>query len=200
MDTSILLHMAEKALMAPVYSNPLFPPSVYYRFLRILAEEILPALSIELGVGKGAGSMHLALGNPKGKVIGVDGGNHWPEALKHVEETCPNFEFWQRESVEAAGYAKQVWSQSENEILIDILFIDTLHTYEQTIAEFGAWRPLLSSRAIVLLDDLKFSGVNRTWEEVVGSKVRLDMLHPESGFGAIYDLPARLLGDLEVSA
>jgi len=188
MDIGTLSHLAEIALGASVYPSYLFSPSIYYRFLRLLAEDMYPDLSVELGVGTGGGSMHLALGNPEGNVIGIDGGNHWPEALKHVEETCPNFEFWQRESVEAAGYAKQLWSQSDNVRLVDILFIDTIHTYEQTMAEFNAWKSLLSSRAIVLLDDLYYSGVSDAWEELPGSKVRLDMLHPESGFGAICDL------------
>jgi len=188
MDADTLSHLADRALGASVYPNHLFPPSVYYRFLRLLAEEVLPVLSVELGVGTGGGSMHLALGNPEGKVIGIDGGNHWPEALKYVEETCPNFEFWQRESVEAAGYAKQLWSQSDIVMGVDILFIDTIHTYEQIMAEFGAWRSLLSPRAIVLLDDLYYSGVGKAWEELPGIKVRLDCLHSETGFGAIYSL------------
>jgi len=195
MDADTLSHLADRALGAPVYPDCSFPfsPSIYYRFLKILAEEVRPALSVELGVGTGGGSMHLALGNPEGKVIGIDGGNHWPEALKYVMETCPNFEFWQRESVEAAGYARQLWSQSDIAVAVDILFVDTLHTYEQVMAEFGAWRSLLSSRAIVLLDDLLFAGVNRAWEELPGSKVRLDMLHSETGFGAIYNLDSEAL-------
>jgi len=193
LDVDTLLHIAEMALGVPVYPSNLFAASAYYRFLRLLAEYMHPALSVELGVGTGGGSMHLALGNPESKVIGIDGGNHWPEALKHVVETCPNFEFWQRDSVEAAGYAEQLWSQSDNMRMVDILFIDTIHTYERVKAEFNAWKSLLSSRAIVLLDDLYFLGMDKAWEELPGSKVRLDVLHPESGFGAIYNLDSEAL-------
>jgi predicted O-methyltransferase YrrM len=190
MDIDALSHIAERAIGAPAYPDCSFPfsPSIYYRFLRILAEEMHPALSVELGVSTGGGGMHLALGNPEGRVIGVDISNHWPKALEYVIETCPNFEFWQRDSVEAAEYAKRLWSQYDDVKIVDILFIDTIHTYEQVMAEFTAWKSLLASHAVVLLDDLQQSGVNRAWEELPGSKVSLDVLHSGSGFGAICDL------------
>ena len=50
MNEHDLRTLAQLALTDPVYPSPLFPPSPYYRFLKRLAEQLQPSLSIELGV------------------------------------------------------------------------------------------------------------------------------------------------------
>ena len=76
---------------------------------------------------------------------------------------------------------------------MDILFIDTDHTYDRTMGEFTAWKPFLSKKAIVCLDDLFRPGMEDAWNELPGTKIRLDHLHdgqyPEGGgFGVIYNI------------
>ena len=76
---------------------------------------------------------------------------------------------------------------------IDILFIDSIHTYEQTMKEFNAYRPYLSSRAIVCLDDLFRPGMEDAYNELPGDKIRLDDLHiggspTDGGFAVLWNI------------
>lgn len=182
MNESILYTLAQQALTDPIYPSPLFPPSPYYRFLKRLAEHLQPALSIELGVCGGGGSLHLALGNPGGLVVGVDFAYDHPEQILHIDEVCPNFIFWQGDSVEDAGKIVDDFGK------VDILFIDTVHTHSRTWAEFNAWYPYLSDKAVVCFDDLLRTEMENIWDELPSPKVRLDALHPtaEGGFGVLW--------------
>ena len=189
MNVAILSELAGRAEEMDVYPNAMFPPSRYYRFLRLLAQRVRPDVSVELGVCGGGASLHLALGHPPGKVIGIDIRNSWPENVAYVKETCPNFEFWQMDSFQATIRYKEADLPS-----VDVLFIDTVHTYDRTMLEFNAWRDLLSSDAVVCFDDLYREGMDRVWEELPGEKWRKDRLHEggsptDGGFGVLYDIP-----------
>ena len=188
MEVNILRELAEAAPLQGIYPSDLFPPSIYYRFFRLLTERMKPRCSVELGLGGGGCSLHMALGYPNGRVIGIDRRNIYPAHFAHVIETCPNFEFWHMDSIEAA-------TRYEGMALppVDILFIDTLHTYERTMAEFAAWESLLASDAVVILDDLFRGGMDRVWQELPGEKARFDLLHiggesTDGGFGVVYNI------------
>jgi len=174
--------LAQQALLDPVYPSPLFPPSPYYRFLKRLAVHMQPRLSVVLGVCGGGCCLHLALGNPNGRVVGVDYAYDHDEQIKHIYSACPNFTFWNGDSVFDVGQIVSDFGRP------DILFIDTVHTYGQTWAEFREWRPFLSDNAVVCFDDLFRAEMGNIWEELPGPKVRLDALHPtaEGGFGVVW--------------
>ncbi len=190
----ILDRLAEEAKNEEVYYNTIFPPSIYYRFLKLLAAEFKPQLSVELGVSGGGGSLHLALGNPYGTVIGIDYQADHVKRIKYIEDNYPNFEFMLHDSITAAPKVFEKYGK------IDLLFIDTDHTYERTIQEFNTWKPYLSDRAIVCFDDLlrhhpddKKSMLD-AWNDIDGFKARYDHLHDGSyphggGFGVLYFNP-----------
>lgn len=183
LDKQTVRNIAEAAKFAPVYQDKRFPPSLYYRFLRVLASYKKPLVSVELGVCGGGGSLHLALGYPAGKVYGVDVANNWPENVDHAQKRCNNFIFIRADS-------KQFAEQFMPNEFVDILFIDTVHTYDATMAEFEAWEPKLARNAVVVLDDLFRIGMDRAWAELPGDKIRLDFLHQggsptDGGFGVI---------------
>ena len=75
---------------------------------------------------------------------------------------------------------------------IDLLFSDTLHTYEQIKAEFRAYEDLLADRAIILVDDIRDYGdptdartKYRFFEEWKGVKYDItELCHNPSGFAA----------------
>jgi cephalosporin hydroxylase len=172
----------------PAYKDKRFPPSIYYRFLQALAHHLQPQVCVELGLCGGGASLHMALGCPYSKVIGVDIVNSWPANIEHVKSTCANFEFWQMDSQEAATRYRGSISDP-----VGLLFIDTVHTYEHTLQEFNAWRDLLAVDAIVCFDDLKRPGMDRAWGELAGKKYRIDRLHiggspHDGGFGILYDI------------
>lgn len=184
MDEPTLRNLAQLAMADQPYFLSIFPPSPYYRFLKRLAEYMQPHFSVELGVCGGGGSLHLALGNPKGRVVGVDITYDHDEQIKHIYEVCPNFFFWLGDSVEDAPKIVSDFG------LVDILFIDTTHTYEQTLAEFEAWYPYLSDKAVVCLDDLFRVEMRDIWDVLPGNKIRMDTLHDGAesggGFGVIW--------------
>lgn len=165
------------------YPDPRFPPSPYYRFLQVAAQQMRPRLSVELGVCGGGGSLHLAMGYGAGKVIGIDIADDHKENTRYILDRCHNFELWIGDSCELAIQVHATFGK------VDILFVDTTHTLAQTMKEFNIWRPYLNDGALVCLDDLHRPGMEDAWNEVSGRiKVRLDMLHPgsqEGGFGAI---------------
>lgn len=177
MKESIFKTWASQAMTMGAYPNSAFPPSPYYRFLRVAAANMHPRVSVELGVCGGGGSLHLALGWPQGVVIGIDSANEYPGNIAHVRRECANFRFWWGDSVELAPAVYRDYG------LVDILFIDTVHTYERTMAEWAAWYDILSPKAIVCLDDLFRPGMSQVWRELPGYKLRLDMLHDGAGDG-----------------
>jgi cephalosporin hydroxylase len=185
MDREILEQWAKEALAQEPYPDPRFPPSPYYRFLRILAQNLQPRLSVELGVCGGGGSFHLAIGWPEGKVVGVDiSGYDYPENRNFIASHCPNFEFWLGDSIHSARAIYEDFGE------VDILFLDSIHTYEHSMAELAAYRPYLSDRAVVCFDDLFRVEMKGLWESLPEPKVRLDTLHDGAecggGFGVLW--------------
>ena len=156
-----------------------YPPSPYYRFLRLLTEHFKPSLSVELGVSGGGGSLHLAIGHPEGKVVGVDIIRDHEKRIKFIEDNYPNFEFMLFDSTKAATKIFKKYGE------VGILFIDTDHTYKNTMKEYTAWKPYLSDNAIILLDDLKRDGMVRAFNEVEGEKARYDFLNYGNGWGVV---------------
>lgn len=192
MNRKTLTALAERAvfleLMVDHYPDSennevTFPPSPYYRFLRLLAAHIKSRLSVELGVCGGGGSLHLAMASQT--VVGIDHAWDHEANIIWIVRNYQNFVFWQGDSVALAPQVYQDYGQ------IDLLFIDTTHTYEQTMAEYRAYEPYLSDKAIVCLDDLFREGMDRAWNEMPDNKIRFDFLHPsqsptDGGFGVIW--------------
>lgn len=184
MNDEILKRLANQATNLGPHPDPRFPPSPYYRFLRLLAEYLKPNLSVELGVCGAGGSYHLCLGNPNGSVVGVDiAWGEWEANVRHVLRECPNFNFWIGDSVELAKTIYERFGE------VGILFVDTTHTREQTLREFNAWKPYMSKTFAMCFDDLYRKEMGNVWDELSGNKLRLDFLHPggtEGGFGVVY--------------
>lgn len=190
----ILDKLAKDAVTADLYSDTRFPPSLYYRFLRLLTKELKPKVAVELGVSGGGGSLYMAWGNARTKVIGIDIVEDHKERTDYIKAKFPNFQLLIGDSIELAR------SVYEKHGKIDLLFIDTDHTYERTIAEFEAWKPFLSNKAIVCFDDLKRhqTGAEKSmqdaWDMIPGFKARYDHLHDGiyphgGGFGVVYKKP-----------
>ena len=192
MNKETLTRIAKQAALSPPmiahYPQPgneniTFPPSLYYRFFKLLSEEMNSRLSVELGVCGGGGSLHLAMGSRQ--VIGVDVAWDYEERITWIIKNYPNFTFLQGDSIQYAPIVYDKYGE------IDILFIDTTHTYEQTMAEYWAYEQYLSDKAVVCLDDLFRPGMDLVWEEMSEPKTRFDFLHPsksptDGGFGVVW--------------
>lgn len=178
-----VIELANQAHKEKIHPNPIFPPSVYYRFMKLLAREIQPTKSVVLGVCGGGDCLHLLEGYPH-NVYGIDIAWDHPVQILTIRNAYPDrFTFMQQDSIEAA----RTFHNGE----IDILFIDTIHTYEHTMAEFNAWRWRMKIEGIVLLDDLFRDGMQNAWDEIPGrAKIRRDDLHigggmDDGGFGVV---------------
>lgn len=187
-----ILVLANNSYKELPIDNPNFPPSPYYRFLKHLARKIQPNLSVELGVCGGGGSLHLCMGYSEGIVVGIDYRIEYQKNLAYIKKTQKNFRFLEDDSVIAAPKVFEQYG------LIDILFIDTIHTYERTMVEYNSWWPYLSSKAVVCFDDLNrkqmhLNGQN-IWKyiEKQGQILRLDFLHHsqegDGGFGVLWGI------------
>jgi len=172
MVEATLQQLAARAVRAAPYPNVNFPPSRYYRFLKELTRYNSPSLSVELGVCGGGGCLHMCLGYSKGIVAGIDVSNDYPENIAHILENFPNFHFIIGDSVEQAKAVYDRWGK------VDILFVDTTHTFEQTMKEYKAWSPYMQFGGIICFDDLFRPGMPEFWNQLHGEKYRLDFLHP----------------------
>ncbi len=182
LNAGTIARLGNEALMASPYPDPRFPPSPYYRFLKLLAQEMKARLSVELGVSGGGGSLHLAMGSEV--AVGVDYAWDHAENINYITKHYHNFTFLQKDSINVAPDIFERYG------LIDILFIDTTHTYNQTMVEYQAYKPFMSPNSVICLDDLFRPGMKEAWDMMPEPKLRLDSLHlseaGEGGFGVVF--------------
>lgn len=192
MNESWFSHMATRALAMAPHPDPRFPPSPYYRFFKLLTQALQPTLSVELGLCGGGGSFHMALGWPGGTVVGVENqvGDSFQRAnWEYMRKNTPNFILWKGDSVkDAPDIVKSYGAPS-------VLFIDTTHTFEQTVREWEAWVPFMADRAVICLDDVQRKEMAGLWAWIPWQKIRIDVLHPgglnaegygDGGFGVAW--------------
>lgn len=163
-----------------------FPPSKYYKFLGCMTKELRAEWAIELGVCGGGGSYHIAFMNPTTHVLGVDVQREYPDNIKYIEDTCPNWTFVENDSLLFSKNLEKFTPAS-----IDLLFVDTTHEYNQTKWEFEAFLPLMSPGGVICMDDLNRVGVRRYWNEITLPKIEIPELHlggsPTDGsFGVVW--------------
>lgn len=146
----------------------------YNRFLFDFAQRFRPELIVETGTDRGRSAAHMAAGNPDSEVCTLD-----------IDPACS-------EQALALGLPNIIVLTGESLELvdrfedgsIDLLFLDSLHTYEHTRAEWEAFRPKLHAGSLVLIDDIAYdTGMARFWAELPAPKLELNHLH-FSGFGA----------------
>lgn len=189
MNLNDIYELSRLAESLPPFTNGgMFPPSRYYRFLYQLALYKRPNLSVELGVCGGGGSFNLLQGWT-GRVVGIDHANDYPTHIEFLKQ-APNYTFLLGDSIDLSTEVYNMYGKA------DIIFIDTVHNYSQTIREFEAWHPYMADDCIVILDDLFRDGMQEAWQyliQIYGLGVRLDNLHmsgspTDGGFGCIYNI------------
>ncbi len=164
----------------------------YYRFLYKFA----PYLEryMELGFHYGSALHHVARGNPKCNVIGLDCD---PEKYNRAKGGMGHFGI---HCVSSVNHAMPDDFQGNGEFnhsfadylcgdnYFDALLIDTDHTYATTAEEFRLWSPKVKPGGIILFDDIDApeyaDGCGKFFRELDGEKLSLPQLHPDNwGFG-----------------
>lgn len=126
-------------------------PSDIQGHLDTLAD-IAKGIVVELGTRYGASTTALLVG------VGANGGHVHsidtdPECATLFNH--PQWSFHQQDSTCTDGISES----------IDVLLVDTLHTYEQVQAEFDVWQHQLAPGATVLFHDTEIDGVRQAIEE-----------------------------------
>lgn len=147
----------------------------YNWFLFSLALNLQPDLVVETGTDRGRSAGHFASGWAGGRVVTID-----------IDKTCTdhardlgfeNITAITRDSI----YASAIFLEED----IDILFLDSLHTYEHTKEEYTVYLPKVSKGGLIFVDDINLDeGMKKFWAEIKEPKVDLSHLH-YSGFGVI---------------
>ncbi len=139
----------------------------YYKLFYLIAKELKPELTVELGIWQATGSAHFAAGNPGGQVIGID-----------IHKDDKNA---QLRSIEAAGHYENLtylnrWTEEAIPFIqnlnqpISILFSDSWHDYDRVKKEFELYKPFLASPALVIFDDIMdapFDNMVKFWNEEI---------------------------------
>lgn len=169
--------------------------SPYYMFLGLAADELEDqGLAVELGTEGGRGLASMTLGpdvmteyvrlaskgfRQEGTIIGID--HTRSEELSKVLEKFGSIQFFHRDSLPVAGALLTCSNK------IALLHIDTEHSYSMAKAEFEAYRPLLTSPAVVVFDDLhaQDDDVLRYFVSLPYPKIIDDRMHPSCGWGVL---------------
>lgn len=150
----------------------------YVRFFYTWVERTEPQLVVETGTDQGRSGVHLAMGCPTTKVVSIDIAPHYSAALDAFE--LPNVETITGSSTDVSGRFEDA--------SIDLLFLDSLHTYEHVTQEIELFLPKLRKGALVFMDDIHLGHtMERAWEEVGFLKREISELH-FTGFG-VFEIP-----------
>lgn len=184
-----LIGLKAPAQNLPPHPNPNYPPSVYYRYLALLLKKLNGKLAVELGTCGGGASLTMAMHNPQATIVSIDI-NKLPQ-VNWIENSYTNFKFKLGDSTAlAAGIVAEYGNP-------DLLFIDTDHTYVQTLKEFNTWIPFMKPGSVICFDDLNRDtydgGVKKFYEELKGNKTEFGALKEmhisgsstDGGFGAL---------------
>jgi diamine N-acetyltransferase len=148
--------------------------SVYYRYFYDLARALQPAVTFEIGTCEAKSAAHLAAGNPAGLVITLDiraSAKQFADRL-----ALPNLVSILCNSLEAPQQLRYV-------PMIDVLFIDGDHRFEQSFREYALYRPFVKEGGLIFFDDIEISDeMRRLWDAIPDPKEALPKLH-YTGFG-----------------
>ena len=162
---------------APVRVRKLCAPYTepYYHLFYLLAKK--SSVVVELGVEKGRGSGSFCMGNKECQVYGLEA--HRRPEIDDVISRFPNFHYLDKRSMPVP---EEIPDQ------IDVLHIDTEHSYSQADSEFHAYKSRLVPGSVVCFDDTHAmeSDVLRFLVTLPYPMVLDDRLHYPCGYGVLF--------------
>jgi len=154
-------------------------------FLKQICFDTNAKLVLELGVRKGESTRSFlsAMEKLNGKLISID-----IDDCSGVSNS-PNWEFHQMNDLDF----------DTNSDEFDIIFIDTSHTYEQTLAELRKFAPKLKSSGVILLHDtLTFQSVSeaiQTYLKENPNRYRFENRKGSNGLGVLRERENVVIGN-----
>ncbi len=138
---------------------------VYAKLLFQLSNHYRPQNILEMGTSLGIGTMHLAWGNPKSKVISIDAcKNTMALAQKHLD---------QNEIQNATlihGKFEDYLNQDLN-LIFDLVYIDGHHNGKALKNYLRQLEKFTDENTIFLLDDIRWSDdMFQSWNEIIAKE------------------------------
>lgn len=156
------------------------PNVLYYRFIYEIANRMRPAAMLETGTRLGHSAAQMASGCPEGKVVTLDID---PAAKERVLSLgFQNIVPVTRDTT-LPGLASEVKSHFGS---IDLLFLDSDHSYRVVSAEYKELEPLVREGGVIIFDDINLNSEMKCfWSEIKGPKTSVWYLHTtcSAGFG-----------------
>lgn len=150
----------------------------YYLYLQALVRILKPRLVLELGtdIGRSAAFMMTAL--PEGsRLVTVEIGS---QERTDIAPWKGDPRLW---AVQGDSRDLSIYGMKDLRF-IDLLYIDSDHTFEQVSAEWDSYRHFLSPGAVVAMDDIHLNpGMERFWASLPYPKVDADRGVHVSGWG-----------------
>lgn len=143
--------IAATAGISPKRAELLFRVSHYFE----------PQNILEIGTSLGLATSALALGNPKAKVITVEG---CPETANVAKNQFDNFDC---NNVDAVVSEFEVFLRSNNlnSNIYDLIYFDGNHSKEATLTYFNLLLPTINNDSVWIFDDIHWSsGMEEAWE------------------------------------
>jgi predicted O-methyltransferase YrrM len=148
----------------------------YNFFLYHLVKRVQPTLVVETGTDRGRSGAHMAEGSNAVVVYSID-----------IDKVCSDqlaaFGLTNVNVITGSSLDPSILARFPDRS-IDILFLDSLHTYEHLRAELAVYLPKVRSGGLAVLDDVSLdAGMKKAWAEI--SLRKLDTKLHFSGFGIV---------------
>ena len=153
--------------------NSSFSP--YYFFLYLVAQRVQPKLWVECGLELGRATAFVAHAAPECRCIGIDIGGKicatWLEFLNELSGVAIR----RCDSID--------WALTNRHERIDLLHLDSEHSYDQCLREFCYFRPLMAPGGLIFMDDISSAGPLKVWSQIGLPKIVFRKLHGPNGWG-----------------
>jgi len=150
----------------------------YYTFLHKLVKRANSKLVVELGTDKGTSAVFMATATDA-IVISIDIDS---ESLNNLSVVVKDHGLNNLITYLGSSTDQSTIDMIKEYGTIDLLFIDTLHTFEQASKEYNLYKPLLSLNALVCHDDTNLDDeMRRYWASIPEPKVETQYHY--TGFG-----------------
>ncbi len=159
-------------------------PQSWARFLFHLVRVLGPRSCLEVGTGVGISAIYQAAAldfNGAGTLISVDTGDH----ARAAERSFADLDLSSRASVVIDSPGVGIERAIELGAPFDLALLDADHSEVGTIRDFDAVLPHLADSAVVVVDDIAWSGeMQRAWE-TIRQRPRVDLVLDLHRFGLL---------------
>jgi predicted O-methyltransferase YrrM len=127
-----------------------------------IIEYLHPQNILELGTSVGLGTATMSIGNPKAKIITLEGCINTANVAQNLFN---NFNLSNIQLV--VGNFSNTLLKSLNNILFDLIYFDGDHKKESTLRYFDQCIPYIHNDSIIIFDDINWSGeMQEAWSEI----------------------------------